>query len=155
LFSTTPLFLFRVCREVFNLDQICEHCPKVLDSRWAHESIRRLQRPRKTARRVAAQDEESGVMSFETASPAVTHAEFMEIFWFCDTETTEERKATKSMTDEEIDEKSPIARRLAILSKIHEVLFGVPTNGCKVVDDIPPSASIQKSERSRKKTKAP
>jgi hypothetical protein len=79
-------------------------------------------------------------MSSGANKPAVTHAEFMEIFWFCDTETPEECEATESMSDEEFDEKSPIAQRLAILSKIHEALFGIPTNGCEIVDDLPASS---------------
>lgn len=93
-------------------------------------------------------------MSFETRAQAVTHAEFMEIFWFCDTMTHEELKAIKGMSDDEIDEKSRTARRLAILSKIHEALFGVPTNDCNIVDDSPSSANTHKGRRSRKKTKA-
>jgi hypothetical protein len=70
------------------------------------------------------------MMPFATEIPAVTHAEFMEIFWFCDTEMPKELKAMKGMSDEEIDEKSPIVRRWAILSKIHQAMFGIPTKGC-------------------------
>lgn len=89
-------------------------------------------------------------MSSATENPLVTHDEFMEIFWFCDTETPEELEAIQGMSDEEIDEKSPIVRRLAILSKIHEALFGVPTKGCKIVDP-PPRSKGRKGGRPQKK----
>ena len=81
----------------------------------------------------------------------VTHAEFMEIFWFCDTETPEEVKAMRGMSDEEIDEKSPIARRLMILSKIHEALFSIPTRECHVVDKPLARVDGKKSKRTKKK----
>ncbi len=86
-----------------------------------------------------------------TEHPLVTHAEFMEIFWFCDTMTPEEIKAMRGMSDEDFDEKSPIARRLMILSKIHEALFSIPTKECRVVDEPLPRMDGKKSKRLKKK----
>jgi hypothetical protein len=62
----------------------------------------------------------------------VPHDAFMTIFEFCDTSTAEECIAEKALSDDAFDTQSGIARRLAILSKIHEALYGVPSNKCKV-----------------------
>ena len=72
--------------------------------------------------------------------PRVTHTEFMAIFEFCDTSTPAECKEERRMSDDEFDTKSGISRRLAILSKMHEALFGVPTKGCKITEDWPTPA---------------
>jgi hypothetical protein len=56
----------------------------------------------------------------------------MEIFWFCDSHSPAESRQVMGMSDEEAETNDPLLRRLAILSKIHEALFGVPTSRCKI-----------------------
>lgn len=58
--------------------------------------------------------------------PPISHAEFMEIFCFCDTHTPEELEELGRMTDAEAEENDPMVRRREILSRLHESLFGEP-----------------------------
>lgn len=66
--------------------------------------------------------------------PPISHAEFMEIFWFCDTHTPEELEELDRMPDAEAEQKDPMARRLEILSRLHEMLFGTRAGQCTLCD---------------------
>lgn len=64
--------------------------------------------------------------------PPISHADFMEIFTFCDRHTPEELKRLAGMDDDELDQHDPLDRRLRILDKLHEHVFGVPVEGCSL-----------------------
>jgi hypothetical protein len=58
----------------------------------------------------------------------------MEIFWFCDTHTPEELEELDRMPGAEAEQKDPMARRLEILSRLHEMLFGTRAGQCTLCD---------------------